>query len=81
MVKIVIGDPVAGLATGGRRPGHADVAAKRIVGEDGKPVTVYTLDANSETLSNDMFTVFRRNVARARRAHRDLVKKHGTAAE
>ncbi len=44
-------------------------------------MTTYAVDANSETLVNDMLTVFRRNVARARRDNKASRKKIGIAAE
>jgi hypothetical protein len=79
-MKITIGDPVRGIAPKGTKPGRAKLPTQRIRSEGGKLVTVYTLDAASESLSNDWFTVFRRNVARARRQQR-AAKKHAVAAE
>jgi len=42
---------------------------------------MYSIDAGSGTLTNDMLTVFRRNVTRARRKARETGKKFGVAAE
>ena len=47
----------------------------------GEIVTMYSIDAGSGTLTNDMLTVFRRNVTRARRKARETGKKFGVAAE
>ncbi len=78
MTKIKIGDPSklrAGPKPAIRRGG------KRVRDEHGQVVTMYTLDANSETVGDEVLALFKRNAIRARRAHRDLIKKHGVAAE
>jgi hypothetical protein len=49
------------------------VHAKRVRKADGKFVRVLSLDANSATFIDDLTTVFRRNVARARRENRQLL--------
>jgi hypothetical protein len=81
IVKIVIGDPTAGIAPKGRKPGRAKLPFQRVRDENGHFVTVYTVDAGSGTLTNDMLTVFTRSVARARRENRAIRKKLSVAAE
>lgn len=78
MTKIKIGDPSKVRA--GRKVAIGR-AGKRVRDEQGQVVTMYTLDANSESVGDEVLALFKRNVTRARRAHRDLVKKHRVAAE
>jgi hypothetical protein len=80
-MKIVIGDPTKGIAPKGKKAGRADLVSRRVRDEHGKLVTTYAVDVQSGTLANDMFTIFRRNVARARRETREILKKNGIAAE
>ncbi len=80
-MKFVVGDPTRGIAPRGRKPGRAKLPTRRVQDEQGRLVTTYAVDANSETLVNDMLTVFRRNVARARRDNKASRKKIGIAAE
>lgn len=80
MTKIKIGDP-SELGAHRRGGATAGPSVKRVRDERGRLVTMYTLDANSASVGDDVLTVFKHNVAKARRAHRDLVKKHGVAAE
>lgn len=80
-MKITIGDPTSGIAPKGTKPGRAKLPARRVRDEHGQVVTVYTVDAASSTLANDLLTVFSRNVTRARRDQRELRKKLGIAAE
>lgn len=80
-MKIVIGDPTQGIAPRGSKPGRANLPSHRARDEQGNVVTVYTVDTASKTLANDMLTVFRRNVARARKSERAARKKLGVAAE
>jgi hypothetical protein len=49
------------------------VRAKRVRNADGKSVRVLSLDANSKTFIDDLATVFRKNVAKARRENRQLL--------
>lgn len=79
-MKIVLGDPTANIAPKGKL-GRAKLKAHRVRNQDGQLVTEYEIDPRSSTLSNDMLTVFRRNVARARRETREARKKLGVAAE
>lgn len=68
MVKVVykaLKSPKAG------RSGAA-VTAKRVVGPEGKRVTMYTVDAESRTFGEDIGYVFKRNVASARRKNKKL---------
>jgi hypothetical protein len=48
------------------------VRSKRMRNADGKFVQVLSLDANSATFIDDLATVFRKNVAKARRENRQL---------
>lgn len=80
-MKIVVGDPTKGIAPKGSKPGHAKLRTSRGRTESGELVTMYAVDAHSDTLTNDMLTVFRRSVARARRKARQSAKKLGIAAE
>jgi hypothetical protein len=81
-VKITFGNP-ADLRSRrkGGAAGKVNLSPQRVRGEDGKLTTVYTIDVHSETLGDDMLTLFRRNAVRARRATRKAMKKHGIAAE
>jgi hypothetical protein len=48
------------------------VREKRVRDPNGKYVRVLCLDANSPTFTDDLTTVFRKNVARARRENKKL---------
>jgi hypothetical protein len=79
-MKIVLGDPNVGVAAKSRL-GKAKLKTRRVRDEQGQFVTVYVIDPRSKSLSNDMLTVFRRNVARARRQTQAAGKKLGVPAE
>ena len=49
------------------------VPSKRVVGPDGNAITMYTVDAESETFVDDLSYVFRQNVKKARRMNKRLV--------
>jgi hypothetical protein len=60
------------------KPGSAKAAArgvgkKRVATADGGWETVWTVDAHSPTLDDDLLYVFRRNVAKARRENKRLL--------
>ncbi len=46
---------------------------KRVMGADGRPKTMRTLDANSLTFGDDLQAVFQENVRKARRANKRLL--------
>ena len=49
------------------------VGKKRVVAADGGRETVWTVNAHSRTLDDDLLYVFRRNVAKARRENKRLL--------
>jgi hypothetical protein len=51
------------------------VGKKRVVTADGRRETIWTVDARSPTLGDDMLYVFQRNVAKARRENKRLTGK------
>ncbi len=55
--------------------GRAEIRKKRVRGPDGKITTLLTVDADSPTLADDITEVFKRNVARARRANASVASK------
>jgi hypothetical protein len=46
---------------------------KRVIGADGRPSTVLTLDARSPTFGDDLQHLFERNVRKARRDNKRLL--------
>lgn len=54
-----------------RRSDATGVASKRVIGPEGQPETLLTVDSNSPTLTLDLLYVFQKNVDKARRRHRD----------
>ncbi len=69
MVDVVIADLKA-LKPRRRRKGS--VREKVLHNSEGRTVRVLSLDANSATFSDDLATVFERNVAKARRENKKL---------
>ena len=59
----------------------AALPARRVRTEDGGMQTIYTVDAHSATVGEDILALFRLNVARARRETREAMKHRGIAAE
>ena len=57
----------------GRKGAAHSVGTKKVRGADGKVVNVHTVDARSETLTDDLMVVFRRNVQRARRENKRVL--------
>lgn len=80
-MKIVTGDPTQGIAPRGAKPGRAKLRKVRLRTQDGKPANGYLINMDSDTLTNDMLTLFRLNVARARKETRAQLKKLRVAAE
>lgn len=79
-MKVSFGDPSARKSGKGRRSGAA-LPARRVRTEDGGMQTIYTVDAHSATVGEDILALFRLNVARARRETREAMKHRGIAAE
>ena len=46
------------------------VTRKRVMGEDGKAITLLTLDADAKSFGDDLTYVFQKNVDKARRRHK-----------
>ena len=69
-MKLVVEDFKSGKRR--RQRMHSSVRTKRLRTSDGRTVPVLTLDANSATFIDDLSTVFKRNVAKARRENRQL---------
>jgi hypothetical protein len=61
------------LTTTGSAKAARGVGKKRVATADGGWKTVWTVDAHSPTLDDDLLYVFRRNVARARRENKRLL--------
>ena len=80
-MKIVTGDPTKGIAPRGVKPGRAKLRKVRLRTQDGLPANGYVIDVDSDTLTNDMLTLFRLNVARARKETRARLKTLSVAAE
>lgn len=80
-MKIVIGDPTQGIAPRGTKPGRAKLRKVKLRTQDGQPANGYAIDIDSGSLTNDMLTLFRLNVGRARKATRAQLKKLRVAAE
>lgn len=80
-MKIVTGDPTRGIAPRGAKPGRSRLRRVRLRTQDGEPANGYLIDIDSNTLTNDMLTLFRLNVARARKETRVRLKKLSVAAE
>jgi hypothetical protein len=53
--------------------GVGSVRVKRILGPDGKPRKVWTLDAHSFSFGEDLQYVFGKNVSKARRANKRIL--------
>jgi hypothetical protein len=68
MADIIIAD----LAKTKARRQKGSVREKTLRDSEGRTVRVLSLDANSETFSDDLTLVFRRNVAKARRENKKL---------
>ena len=73
MAKIVYASLKKDKSTADRRSRKNRVAAKTVTAPDGSRQTLATVDADSPTFSDDLTTVFQRNVARARRDNRRLI--------
>ena len=70
MAKVIIGH----LKRKGRRaPAAGSVGVKRVVGPDGRPKNVWTLDAHSFSFGDDLRYVFGKNVSKARRANKRIL--------
>jgi hypothetical protein len=50
------------------------VAQRRVQRADGKFVTVLKLDADSKTFTDDLTYLFEKNVAKARRQNREILR-------
>ena len=46
---------------------ETSLAEKRVIGPDGQPTKIWTIDANSSSFSTDLRLMFEKNVAKARR--------------
>ncbi|MDO9383786.1 MAG: hypothetical protein Q7T86_13090 [Hyphomicrobiaceae bacterium] len=70
MTKIVVANlkPKAG-----RRAKSASITEKRVRDEHGQLRTIRLLDPNSQSFSDDLLYVFRRNVAKARKRNQSLI--------
>jgi hypothetical protein len=68
MAKVVYGS----LKTSKPGRGGASVTTKRITDAQGNRVTLYTVDAESRTLGEDLSYAFAKNVAKARRENKRL---------
>ncbi len=68
MADIIIAD----LPKTKARQLKGSVREKTLRDAEGRAVRVLSLDANSETFSDDLALVFRRNVAKARRENKKL---------
>jgi hypothetical protein len=53
-----------------KKSGSGNITEYRLFRSNGKRERVLTLDANSETFTQDLTSLFRRNVARVRRERR-----------
>lgn len=70
MAKVVYKSLAPSRPTRRAPPG---VGKKRVATADGRRETVWTVDAHSPTLDDDLLYVFRRNVAKARRENKRLL--------
>lgn len=75
MVDVVVASLKRTKARSGKK--SSSVREKRMRSGEGKLVRVLSLDANSATFIEDLTTVFKRNVAKARRENKHLF---GTAS-
>ena len=64
MTDVIIRDLKRGKLRSGRKVGS--VRAKRVRNSEGKLVRVLSIDANSASFIDDLTTVFKKNVAKAR---------------
>jgi hypothetical protein len=55
--------------------GRVSVKRKKVRDADGKLTTMFVVDANSPTFADDITYVFRKNVAKARRNNKALLKR------
>lgn len=69
MADVVIADLKRSKSSRGRK---GSVREKLLRDSQGRSVRVLSLDANSATFSDDLTTVFERNVAKARRENKRL---------
>jgi hypothetical protein len=72
VAKVVYKPLTSGRSVKRAPPG---VGKKRVMTADGGRETVWTVDAHSPTLDDDLLYVFRRNVAKARRENKRLTGK------
>lgn len=59
------------------KPARGAVKTKKIKTPDGEVVTVHTVNADSRTFSTDLTYVFAKNVAKAKRANKRILKSAG----
>jgi hypothetical protein len=64
-----------------RRARATKLRTRKVRGADGNIEKVYVLNAGSPNFGDEFLKAFQLNVRRARRATRELSKKHGVAAE
>jgi hypothetical protein len=57
----------------GKASRESSLGKKRVMGADGRPKMVRTLDAHSRTFGDDLQMVFQENVRKARRANKRLL--------
>jgi hypothetical protein len=60
------------LSTKSGKPRKSGVVKKRVIGPTGSMVTIRSVDANSATFTSDFETVFKKNVAKARRENKKM---------
>jgi hypothetical protein len=70
MVDVVVANLKPAKARSGNK--SSSVREKRMRSAEGKLVRVLSLDANSKTFVDDLTTVFKKNVAKARRENKHL---------
>jgi hypothetical protein len=70
MTKVITGH----LKQKGRKiPPTGSISMKRVIGPDGRPRNVWTLNAHSLSFGHDLQYVFRKNVSKARRANKRIL--------
>jgi hypothetical protein len=59
------------------KPSPGAVKTKKVKTPDGQVITVHTVNADSRTFSTDLTYVFEKNVAKAKRENKRIMKSAG----